>query len=306
MHCLSRREFVRLTAAGAAASPFVVTRPRIEAAAITAQQIVDRIKTNLGVVWQATSVDTFKAGDPSTPITGVVTTSLATIDVMRRAVKAGANMVITSGPTFYSRADSPMPAAGRGRGAATPPPPDPVFVAKNEFITANKLVVWRFSDHWKARTPDPFAQGLVDALGWANRAGRNDPSRVSLPAVTLDALAADVKSKLGSRGGMRVVGNPRARLRTVGLLPGTIPIQGVLALLPAVDVVVAGEIREWESSEYARDTVTAGRDKALILIGRTLSEDAGMNVCARWLESIVPEAPVRWMPAGDPYWRPSA
>jgi putative NIF3 family GTP cyclohydrolase 1 type 2 len=298
---LSRREFVKLTAAGTAASPFVVG-----AAAPTAQEIVDRIKANLGVAWQATSVDTFKAGDPSTAITGVVTTSLATIDVMRRAVKAGANMVITSGPTFYSRGDSPTPASGRGRGAAAPPPIDPVFVAKNEFIKANKLVVWRFSDHWKSRTPDPFAQGLTDALGWAKYRSGNDPSRVTLPAVTLDALAADVKTKLASRGGMRIVGNPQARVRTVGVLPGTIPIQGVLALLPKVDAVIAGEIREWESSEYARDTLTAGLDKALILIGRTLSEDAGMNVCARWLESIVPEAPIRWLSAGDPYWRPSA
>src|SRR5688572_4755494 len=182
MHRLSRREFVRLTAAGAAASPFVLDRTRIEAATITAQEIVDRIKMNVGVAWQATSVDTFKAGDPSTPITGVVTTSLATIDVMRRAVKAGANMVITSGPTFYSRGDSPTPAAGRGRGAATPPPADPVFAAKNEFIKANKLVVWRFSDHWKSRTPDPFAQGLTDALGWANYRSGNEPSRVTLPA----------------------------------------------------------------------------------------------------------------------------
>jgi hypothetical protein len=64
--------------------------------------------------------------------------------------------------------------------------------------------------------------------------------------------------------------------------------------------------REWESSEYARDMVTSGRDRGLILIGRTLSEDPGMKVCAQWLERIVPETPVRWMPAGDPFWRPTA
>jgi hypothetical protein len=31
-----------------------------------------------------------------------------------------------------------------------------------------------------------------------------------------------------------------------------------------------------------------------------------MKVCADWLRPIVPEAPVRWLPAGDPYWRPTA
>ena len=65
-----------------------------------------------------------------------------------------------------------------------------------------------------------------------------------------------------------------------------------MALLPQVDAVIAGEIREWESSEYARDVVHAGLGKGLILIGRSLSEDAGMKVCAEWLRPIVPEAPV--------------
>ena len=306
MHRLSRREFVRLSAAGAVASPFVLDRAVLEAAAPTAQEVVDRIRRTLGVPWKAETVDTFKAGDPSTVVTGIVTTSLATIDVLRRAVKAGANLVITSGPTFYSRTDSPTPPAGRGRGAAAAPPGDPVFSAKNEFIKTNNLVVWRFSDHWRLRTPDPFAQGIIDALGWAKHPTGSAPGHVRVPAVTLEALVGDVKAKLGARGGMRIIGNPRARLQTLAVLPGTIPIQAALTHLPQVDAIIAGEIREWESSEYVRDTITAGRDKALILIGRSLSEDPGMKLCAEWLEAIVPEAAVRWLPAGDPYWRPAA
>jgi putative NIF3 family GTP cyclohydrolase 1 type 2 len=313
-HRLSRRDFVRLGAAGAAATPFVLS-PGLVAAAPTAQDIVDRIRKNLGTEWNASTVDTFKAGDPSAAVTGIVTTSLATIDVMRRAVAVGANMVITSGPTFYSRSDSPTPAAGRGRGAAPgsaagaappPPPSDSVFAAKSQFIAANNLVVWRFSDHWRRRTPDPFAQGIADALGWTRYVRNGDPRRVTVPAVTLDELAANVKAGLASRGGIRVVGNPQARVQTIALSSGTIAIQDTLATLPHVDVLIAGEIREWESSEYARDLLTAGRNKALILLGRSLSEDAGMKVCAAWLATLAPEVPVRWLAAGDPYWRPAA
>jgi putative NIF3 family GTP cyclohydrolase 1 type 2 len=297
---LSRREFVQLTAAGVAASPFGAG-----AAAPTAQEIVDRIKARLGVTWQASTVDTFKAGDPSTVVTGVVTTSLATIDILRRAVKSGANMVVTSGPTFYSRADSPTPPAGRGRGAS-PQPVDPVFAAKNELIRANKLVVWRLSDHWRLRSPDPFVEGLTATLGFASVASGAGPRHVTVGATTLDGVSTRVKARLNARGGLRVIGNPRTRVRTIALLPGTVPIQTMLTVLPQVDAVIAGEIREWESSEYARDMVTSGRDKGLILIGRTLSEEPGMKVCAQWLEQLVPEARVRWMPAGDPFWRPAA
>jgi putative NIF3 family GTP cyclohydrolase 1 type 2 len=302
---VSRRAFVRL-GAGAAAAPWVLNPAAIDAATISAQDVVDRVRKAVGVEWKAGTADTFKAGDPSTPVTGVVTTSLATIDVMRRAIKAGANLIVTAGPTFYSRGDAAMPPAGRGRGAAVPPLSDPVFTAKNDFIEANRLVVWRFSDHWRLRTPDPFAEGLAEALGWTRYRANSDHARLTVPALTLEALAGRVKSRLAARGGVRVVGRPQTRVRTVGLLPGTRSIQDVVALLPQMDAVVAGEIREWEASEYARDVVNAGHAKGLILVGRSLSEEAGMNVCSKWLRPLVPEVPVRWQPAGDPYWRPTA
>src|SRR3954469_22239136 len=113
---ISRRDFVALTAAGVA-TPFLLdnTLARGGTAAVTAQEIVDRIKKNVGVEWGADDVDTFKAGDPATIVTGVVTTSMATLDVLQKAVQAGANLIITAAPTFYSRADLGAP-AGRGFG----------------------------------------------------------------------------------------------------------------------------------------------------------------------------------------------
>jgi putative NIF3 family GTP cyclohydrolase 1 type 2 len=300
---MSRREFMGLGAAGGAVVPFMFESALARAAAPTAQDIVDRVRRNIGLQWNQTTVDTFKAGDPSTAVTGIVTTSLATIDVMRRAIESGANMIITSGPTFYSRADTPTPSWRRG---APSPSPDPVFTAKNEFITRNRLVVWRLSDHWYARIPDPFAQGIVEALGWTKYRVGNDPRRLSVPSMMIDALASHVKAKLGARGGMRVIGEPKTRAQTIAVLPGTIPIQTTLAVLPEVDAIIAGEIREWESSEYARDLVHRGRRKALILVGRSLSEGGGMNACAQWLKTIVSEVPIGWIAAGDPYWRPTA
>lgn len=299
---LSRREFVRLGTVGAAAAPFVLEAAATRAAAPTAQVVVDRIRRNVGVEWNPATVDAFKAGDPSSVVTGIATTSLATIAVMRRAIQVGANLIITSGPTFYSRADTPTPAGRRG---APPPPADPVFEAKHDLLTQNRLVVWRFSDHWRARTPDPFAQGIADALGWTKYRVNGDPLRITVPTITIEALAKEVKTKLNARGGMRVIGKPEARVQKIAVLPGTISIQTTLTILPDVDVLIAGEIREWESSEYARDLVHAGRNKGLILVGRSLSEEPGMNVCATWLNTIVSEAPVRWIPAGDPYWRPT-
>ena len=102
---ISRRDFVALAAAGAVATPLSLDDGAARAA-VTAQEIVDRVKKNVGVDWSSDDVDTFKAGDPSTVVTGVVTTSMATLDVLQKAVQAGANFdhhggadVLFAGPT---------------------------------------------------------------------------------------------------------------------------------------------------------------------------------------------------------------
>jgi putative NIF3 family GTP cyclohydrolase 1 type 2 len=114
-----------------------------------------------------------------------------------------------------------------------------------------------------------------------------------------------VKKSLNSRGGMRIVGDPKLRIRKVAFLPGSTPIQASIETLPKVDVIVAGEVREWETVEYVRDTVDLGGKKSLILVGRVVSEDPGMKMCAQWLKAIVPEVASTWVSAGDPYWRPT-
>jgi putative NIF3 family GTP cyclohydrolase 1 type 2 len=298
MKSISRREFVALTAAVPIAVPAILQ----SRAAPTAQEVVDRIKQKVGGDWKADSVDVFKAGDPMTPVKGIATSAMATLDVLKQAVKSGANFVITCEPTFYSKADSAAPSGAR-RGA--PAAPDAVFTAKNDFIKNNQLVVWRFSDHWRQRTPDPLSIGLADALGWGKFRASDDPRRITIPGTTLETLVSDLKKKLNSRGGIRVVGEPRLSVVRIGLLPGTTPVQSALSMFPLVDTIIAGEVREWESVELARDKVAVGEPKSLVLLGRVVSENPGMNECAKWLKDVVPEIRTTWIPVDDPYWRPA-
>jgi putative NIF3 family GTP cyclohydrolase 1 type 2 len=299
MH-LSRRKFVELAAA-------VPLMAHSMGATVTAQEVADRIRKNIGVDWKPDTVDAFKAGDPSTAVTQIVTTSLASLDVLNRAVDSGANFIITCEPTFYAKADSPTPPVRRPSGQAAAPLPlpslDPVFSAKDAFLKKHNLVIFRLSDHWRLRDPDPFAQGLADTLGWSKLGGV--AKHISIPETSLEALVTHTKKALQSRGGLRVVGDPGLRVRGVALLPGSTPIEASLAALPGVDAIIAGEVREWESVEYVRDTKDLGGKKALILTGRIVSEDPGMQLCAQWLRTIVPEVRSTWISAGDPYWRPT-
>lgn len=295
----SRRRFAAAAGSGVLLAPRALAQ---RSATITANDIVSRIRANVGVEWKSDTVDTFKVGDPATPVKGIAVASMATMDVLKKAVAAKANMVITAEPTFFAKADNPNPPPGRGQPANAAP--DAVLAAKKEFIEKNSLVVWRFSDHWRLRKPDPLAQGLSDAMGWGKYQSAGDATHFTLPAATLDALAGDLKKKLSIRGGMRVVGDPAAQIRTVALLTGTTPLAASVRTLPGVDAIVAGEVREWESVEYAHDTATAGMKKGLILLGRVVSEEPGMKLCASWLKTFVSEVPVEWIATGDPYWRP--
>lgn len=295
MSDLTRREFTALAVA-AAAAPFAVRQPGAPASSLPVQALLDRIKAQIGVDWRAESVDGLKAGDPTTPIRGIATTSLATLAVLRQAVEAGANVIVTGEPAFYAKTDARTPTA----------PGDPVFAAKNALIDRHQLAIVRLNDHWRRRQPDPFAQGLMQTLGWTASASATmqAPLQVDVHEMTLEALVMTVRKRLGSRGGIRVVGDPKTTVRRVGLLPGSTPLVATMTLLPSVDVIVGGEMREWESVELVRDAVLAGNRKALILVGRIVSEEPGMSACATWLKTVVPGIPVTHLAAGDPYWRP--
>jgi putative NIF3 family GTP cyclohydrolase 1 type 2 len=192
--------------------------------------------------------------------------------------------------------------------------PDPVYAGKNAFIEKHKLVVFRLTQQWNQRQPDPRAVGLATAMGWTGlRQGAGGPStgpatggglHYDVRATTLEALASQLKKTLATRGGIRAIGDRTLTVRRVGVLPGYTSIQAAIATLPTVDVIVTGEVQEWESATYAQDVAFAGIRKGFISIGRVVNEATGMQVCADWLRTIVTEVPVRFISAGDPYWRP--
>jgi len=192
---------------------------------------------------------------------------------------------------------------GAGAAPASPPPPDPVYAGKNDFIAKHKLAVFRLTQHWNTRKPDPRAVGLAAAMGWT-KYKTGDDLHYNVPPIALGALASQLKKTLGTRGGIRAIGDPATMVRQIGLLPGYTLIQASIAMMPSVDVIIAGEVQEWESATYAQDVVFAGLKKGFISIGRVVNEAPGMQLCADWLKTIVPEVPVRFIPAGDPYWRP--
>lgn len=264
------------------------------AQAPTANDIISRIKQHVGVPWQQQTVDTFKAGNPATPVTGIAVTMMATLDVLQRAAASGHNLIITHEPTFYSHLDSTAQLEKEN---------DPVWAAKEKFIRDHNLVVWRFHDHWHMRSPDGIMEGMVKALGWQKY--QTSPGLFTMPETSLNNLAGQIQRSLKIHV-LRVVGPRDMKVTKVAMSPGAGGPNSHRPLLQRndVEVLAIGEVPEWETIEYVSDAVAAGQRKALILMGHIPSEQAGMENCAEWLKTFVKDVPVDFVPAMEPFWTP--
>ena len=228
------------------------------------------------------TVDTLKGGDPSTPVTGIATTFLDTMDVLRDAVKRGDNLIITHEPTFYNHRDETKDFVN-----------DPVYKTKLAYINEHHLVVYRLHDEIHADPAgDHILAGVYAAFGWdklPHGPGEIGQYFVTIPPTTLADLAKSLETRLQAQT-MRVEGKPDLKITHVALIPGAAGLKQQVAGLnaPDVDVLIAGEASEWETVEYVRDAVAQGRAKGMILLGHEVSEEPGMEQCAKELRELSP------------------
>src|SRR6267378_3265032 len=262
----------------------------------TAREVIAAIQEHVGVPWKTETVDTFKAGNPETRVTGIAVTMMATLDVLQRAAVKGENLVITHEPTFYNHLDRPEGMEDN----------DAVWKEKREFIEKNGMVVWRFHDHWHLRNPDGILAGMVQALGWEKYQSAENPHLFTVPEITLKKLAAEVAKRLNTPV-LRAVGNPEMKVTRLALSPGAAGFERETRALEMenVEVLVVGETREWETVEYAADAATEGKRKGLIVIGHVPSEQAGMEECTRWLKTFVKDVPIEFVATKQPFWTPT-
>jgi uncharacterized UPF0160 family protein len=88
----------------------------------------------VGIPWRGQTVDRIVAGSPDTPVKGIATTMIATLDVIERAAAAGRNLVITHEPTFYSHQDTVDQLAS-----------DATYQFKLDFMRRNNMVSSTFT-----------------------------------------------------------------------------------------------------------------------------------------------------------------
>lgn len=237
-------------------------------------------------------------GDWERQVTGVVTTFMATVDVILQATTMGCNLIITHEPTYFTGVDRPDWLKK-----------DDVYYRKKALIDDNKISIWRYHDHMHGGNTDLIYTGLLETLGWKEYLEKNipQPHCYAIPPTTISALVEFFKKTLGMRV-IQIVGDPDMTCSRVGILVGG----GSLGLgheeMPAklmndekLDVIVCGEITEWTLTAYVRDAAALGFNKALIILGHERSEGPGMKVLPKLLEPLLKGIPVHFIDAGEPF-----
>lgn len=235
------------------------------------------------------TVDTLKSGSLDNEVTGIVTTMFATVPVIRKAIEAKANFIIAHEPTFYNHFDETDWLKG-----------DKVYEYKAALLKDNNITVWRNHDYIHSHQPDGVMDGVIERLGWRKNVKDSD-NIYEIPEVTFSQLMSECKKKLGIST-VRYIGEPSEKVKKILLMPGASGgrshIQGVKQVQP--DVLIVGEVSEWETAEYVRDARAAGNKLSLIILGHADSEEPGSKYMAEWIKKNIPDMKVIEIPAGNP------
>jgi putative NIF3 family GTP cyclohydrolase 1 type 2 len=240
--------------------------------------------------------DALIAGDWHNEVSGIATTFMATVHVIKEAIAKGANLIITHEPTFFTGWDSLEWLKG-----------DVVYQEKLRLIRENNINIWRFHDHMHMTKPDLIFAGLVQELGWEKYHDPLEKHCYIIPKTTARGLSEFLKSKLQVKI-PRIVGNMEGSVERVALLVGggslglgreEMPME--LMRNARLDLIVCGEILEWTLCAYVRDAYQLGMNKSLIILGHDRTEEIGMKHLPKWLGPLLPDIPIHFIESGEPF-----
>ncbi len=147
--------------------------------------------------------------------------------------------------------------------------------------------------------------GLTAKLGWQKYVvpvqGQMIGFAYSIPETSLRDVARHVAQSIESRD-VRVIGDANLPVRRVGI--GAHKLIEILKPLQSSDVVLMSEPQDCDAFPYLRDGISLGlpHPKGLIAIPHERFEEWAEQDAPAWLRPLVPEVPIEFISAGDPYW----
>ena len=264
---------------------------QVSADEITVQQVIDLILKSIPGAPLEETVDTIKSGDATQKVTGIVTTMFATDEVIEKTAKLGANFIIAHEPTFYNHTDDTDWLVN-----------DDVYKFKKSLLEKNNIAIWRFHDYIHALKPDGILMGVLNALEWNKYYDESNPYIIKLPSTSFGKIIDHAKKQLGIPH-VRIVGDRSQVCSRIAVLPGAaggrLQIAAVEHEKP--DLLIVGEVNEWETSEYIRDLRYMNSKTSLLILGHIVSEEPGLQWLVEWLKPQIPGLTITHIPSTDAF-----
>jgi putative NIF3 family GTP cyclohydrolase 1 type 2 len=260
------------------------------------KEVVDLIVNSCNTPPLPETCDQLMSGDWDCEVTGIVSTFMATVDVIKDTISKGANLIITHEPTYFTGLDKTEWLRD-----------DEVYLLKQKLINENKINIWRFHDHMHMTSPDRIYVGLNKELGWDQYIVPEKQHCYIIPATTVEELSVFLKEKLNVKAA-QIIGKKDTKVERVGFLVGGSSLGLGSEQMPMelmrnenLDVIVCGEILEWTLCAYVRDAAQLGLNKAMIILGHNRTEEVGMKYLPEWLATLMPGMVACFLEAGEPF-----
>lgn len=237
------------------------------------------------------NTDTLKCGSWDKEINKVAVTMIATVDVIKKAIEWGADLIITHEPTFYEHMDNKMEN-------------DIVTKKKIDLIEKSGISLIRFHDYMHGCEPDMIGEGVLHYLGIEGDYEKGKYFAVNRfnckYEITPLELAKMMEEKLGIKH-IRICGARDVKCMKISACFGT--PGGVFEELmdDDVEIVLTGEACEWSLGEYARDAAALGYKKALLIMGHIGSERDGMKYLTKLLNENFNGLNIKYFDCGEVY-----
>jgi putative NIF3 family GTP cyclohydrolase 1 type 2 len=259
---------------------------------LTVKQVIDTILKEIPEAPFPKTVDQLRTGTMEQQVAGIVTTMFPTIEVIERTAKAGANLIIAHETPFYNNQDETDWLEK-----------DDAYRYKIQLLDKHKIAIWRFHDYWHSHKPDGIIMGNLIKLGWEKFYDANSPRLLTLPnPMSLKSIVTLAKQKLVIPS-VRVIGDVNQNCSTIYMAFGYMDSKRQIAAIQEFkpDLILSGETREWETVERVRDGRLMGQKTSLLVLSHAVSEEAGMEYAAKWLQPKIPGIKVTHVPSTNPF-----
>lgn len=244
---------------------------------------VERHLRSLASPWQypADTVDTFKAGGPETPVSGIAVAWLPFTWALHKADELGCSLFVTHEPTFYDHEDAreelfqlDIPAARRS------------------WLREKKMAVLRCHDLWDRHPGTGITDSWGRLLNLENLIDHDEVSRLyAVEPTTAREFASDVATSTAPLGqpGVQLIGDGDRTIKSVCIGTGAISPYLELVTRFRPDLVVCSDdgLDYWRDGAYAVDG-----GPPIVVVHHGVTEEPGVANLASELRRAFPEVAV--------------